>query len=334
MSNILVSIIIPVYNVESYLTKCLESIVKQKVLDYEVIIIDDESTDGTLQVAENAKDMFENIQILKQAHAGQAKARNLGLKNARGKYITFIDGDDYWEEGHLSRLYGVLVDTDCDMAIGTMYNIIESGEKSLVRVIDNATVIVGETDILFREKIIIGSMCMVTCRKEMVEQYGIRFTEEYSCNEDFDFMLSCSIHAEKVALLNWTYYNYFRDNVESTYVNLNGNKIIVFMQVCQKWYDYFSANIEKYSYSDNVLSGITRHSSWALNQMRELPRRDIDFGFLCRYFKETRYVFWPDDEDKNVYLYIWKMRIQKNCCNIKKKCKSIVKRIFGKGYAR
>ena len=98
------SIIIPAYNAESYLPKCLDSIFSQDFSDYEVLCIDDGSTDGTPALLERYATQRPNLHILKQPNQGMATARNLGLDNATGDYILFIDSDDWLCDGALSTL--------------------------------------------------------------------------------------------------------------------------------------------------------------------------------------------------------------------------------------
>ena len=94
MSKIRLSIIIPVYNSGKYLEKCISSIKRNKCEEYEIIIIDDGSNDGTSEICDKYSDEFQ-IKVIHQKNSGVSNARNRGLKLARGEYITFVDSDDY-----------------------------------------------------------------------------------------------------------------------------------------------------------------------------------------------------------------------------------------------
>ena len=105
------SIIVPVYNVEQYLRKCVESLIKQDYSDYEIILVDDGSTDESPQICDefvsidNRRiDNRYTIRVIHQANGGLSAARNAGLKVAKGEYICFVDSDDYWEENVLGGL--------------------------------------------------------------------------------------------------------------------------------------------------------------------------------------------------------------------------------------
>ncbi|MFT3918851.1 glycosyltransferase family 2 protein [Cloacibacterium sp.] len=99
------SIIIPVYNAEKYLKKCLESIFVQdlSLQDYEVIAVDDGSTDSSLKILENYKEKYHNLNIISQKNQGEAGARNTALKIAKGDFITFLDNDDYYNPDTLVK---------------------------------------------------------------------------------------------------------------------------------------------------------------------------------------------------------------------------------------
>ena len=99
------SIIIPVYNVEKYIKKCLDSVVNQTVKDYEVILINDGSTDNSMEIAKKY-----SFKIINQKNQGQSAARNHGIKEAKGDYIVFLDSDDTIEKDYLEKIEESLKD--------------------------------------------------------------------------------------------------------------------------------------------------------------------------------------------------------------------------------
>mgnify|MGYP004521610419 FL=1 len=94
------SIVIPAYNVAVYLENCLKSILDQSYDNYEIIIVNDGSTDKTGKVADNLADQYEQITVIHQSNGGASKARNTGMKNVTGDYVLFLDGDDFWSDSH------------------------------------------------------------------------------------------------------------------------------------------------------------------------------------------------------------------------------------------
>ena len=102
--GIKLSIIVPVYNVEKYLPECIESILKQTVKDIEIICVNDGSTDQSLDILKQYKEKDERIVIIDQKNAGLGAARNVGINAAKGKYIGFVDSDDYIEETMFEKM--------------------------------------------------------------------------------------------------------------------------------------------------------------------------------------------------------------------------------------
>ena len=127
------SIIVPVYNCERTLVDTLESILKQSFNDYEVIIINDCSTDDSLNILKKYIDIFKNIKIINnEKNLGVAKSRNIGFGLAKGKYIALLDSDDIWESNKLSIQKKCIDKTQCDICC-TSYDFINSNGDSIKR---------------------------------------------------------------------------------------------------------------------------------------------------------------------------------------------------------
>jgi len=108
MNDIKISVILPVYNVEKYLRKCIDSILNQTHINYELIIIDDGSTNNSGNIYDEYKLKDNRIQVIHQNNQGLSVARNVGIDLAKGKYITFIDSDDYIDKKYLETLYTII----------------------------------------------------------------------------------------------------------------------------------------------------------------------------------------------------------------------------------
>ena len=102
------SLVVPIYNVENYLPQCIESILNQSFTDYEIILVDDGSTDHCPQICDAYSGMFSNVTVIHKENGGLSDARNCGIRRAKGKYICFVDSDDYWEgKNALSDLFEI-----------------------------------------------------------------------------------------------------------------------------------------------------------------------------------------------------------------------------------
>ena len=107
--EILITVIVPVYNAEKYLKKCIESIIKQQFTNYEILIINDGSTDKSLSICNELKNIYNCIRVINHANQGIGKTRNEGIDNANGKYIMFLDSDDYIEdENFFEKINGII----------------------------------------------------------------------------------------------------------------------------------------------------------------------------------------------------------------------------------
>ena len=110
-----ISIIIPVYNVEKYLSRCLESVINQSYKNIEIIIVNDGSTDNSFDICNKYKKKDKRVILIDQNNQGLSGARNTGLKHATGEYICFIDSDDYVEKDYVEYLYKLIVKDDYDL---------------------------------------------------------------------------------------------------------------------------------------------------------------------------------------------------------------------------
>ena len=99
------SIIIPVYNVEQYLEKCINSLINQTLKELEFIFVNDGTPDNSVDIIKKYQKIDKRIKLLEKTNGGQASARNLGLKHAKGEYIAFLDSDDYVSENMYQTLY-------------------------------------------------------------------------------------------------------------------------------------------------------------------------------------------------------------------------------------
>ena len=112
MKKDLVSVIVPVYNVEPYLKDCLDSIIAQSYSDIEIILVDDGSKDGSAKICDEYAVKDSRIRVLHKANGGVSKARNAGLDMAQGEFVTFIDGDDTVDENYINLMHSEMVSQD------------------------------------------------------------------------------------------------------------------------------------------------------------------------------------------------------------------------------
>lgn len=133
----LISIIVPVYNVKQYIEDCLESIIAQTYQNLEIILVDDGSNDGSEDICEKMADRDERIQVVHQANQGLSAARNTGLDRMQGKYVVFVDSDDFIHPEMIECLYSALKGNEADLAFcshirfkdGNHYHFLQASKK-------------------------------------------------------------------------------------------------------------------------------------------------------------------------------------------------------------
>ena len=136
----LISVIIPVYNCEKYLKRCIESIINQSYDELEIIIIDDGSTDKSLEISNQYKKDYSNIRVYHQKNLGVSQARNKGIKFARGKYISFIDADDWIHSNFYEKIIQGFSKETIDLSVIGIKNVVDE-DSITVNIRDNGEVL-------------------------------------------------------------------------------------------------------------------------------------------------------------------------------------------------
>ena len=144
-----ITVIVPVYNVESYLRKCLDSIIAQTYKNIEIVVVNDGSTDASGEICKEFAEIDHRIIYIEQENAGLSAARNTGLENMSGDFVTFVDSDDWIEQDYLETLYKKIVEYQADIAVGNYYSFNESegmfyfhilGDSYYEKVYDNVSI--------------------------------------------------------------------------------------------------------------------------------------------------------------------------------------------------
>jgi glycosyltransferase, group 2 family len=224
------SVIVPVYNVENYLPRCIDSLLAQNYADLEILLIDNGSNDQSGQICENYAAQFSNITAYHIPNKGVGSARNFGLSKAKGEFICFVDADDYLVGNLFSDVESQL-DSQLDLLVFSYYNSIE---KNLSEIDRSAKILPteGKKDksdfiALFQELFLTDMMYTVwnkIYRREFLEEHQIVF-ESYELGEDVRFNLSVYQHVNKVFLVKSAYYVYVSGRVDSAMGQYNPNRM-------------------------------------------------------------------------------------------------------------
>ena len=136
MSIAKISIIIPVYNIERYLCRCVDSVINQTMKPYEIILVDDGSKDGCAEICDNYEKNEDNIKVIHKKNEGLGFARNSGLEIATGDYIVFIDGDDYINSTRIETLYNCIRKNNADTCIASYTRVIDNNFIEIPNLMD------------------------------------------------------------------------------------------------------------------------------------------------------------------------------------------------------
>lgn len=228
-----ISIIIPVYNVEKYLKKCIESLVNQTFKDFEIICVNDGSTDKSQEILNKYSQKYPFFKILNQDNMGAGIARNNGLKLAEGEYIQFLDGDDYFEPTMLEEMYNKAKEHNTDLIVCSAKKVNEFEE-----VIENSNPIwpikldITPLNTVFNRhnypNEILNMFCVVPwnklCKKDLLIKNGIEF-QNLSSSNDIAFGHKVQICAERIVVFDKQLINYRYRHKESISKNRADNTI-------------------------------------------------------------------------------------------------------------
>ncbi|BFM34119.1 glycosyltransferase family 2 protein [Acinetobacter towneri] len=201
-----VSIIIPVYGVEKYIVKCIESIKSQSFKDFEAILINDGTKDNSIEVAEKAIAGDDRFIILNKENGGQGSARNLGLDYVRSPYIAFLDSDDSIEPDYLELMYEKICKENADVCVCDILFVDE--ENNIVDILRNDVDSHNKhDDFLLGKKFITNFLWDKLWKKEVFD--GYRFDEEMRTNEDV-LLIFQLLYKKKIVSVQKPLYRYLQ----------------------------------------------------------------------------------------------------------------------------
>lgn len=244
MNNELISIIVPIYNTEKYLHECLDSILNQSYTNFEVLLINDGSTDSSGTICQEYVERDSRFRYFEKDNGGVASARNLGLERSEGTYITFIDSDDWVEFNYLEVLYTALKENDTDVAISTykrfaqdgvfylrsyskendeFLNIGKRNRNSFLEILPK----LGELDHSFY------SISSKLIKREIIG--NLLFDEQVSYAEDLNFFFRLYLGVESVVYVrDYTYI--YRTHDASTSQNFNELKALHELEIFKRMF--------------------------------------------------------------------------------------------------
>lgn len=210
MVHPLISIIIPVYNVENYLATCLDSILNQSYQDFEVILIDDGSKDSSPKICDKYAAIDSRFRVIHQPNSGVSKARNIGLSVANSEWITFIDSDDWVDPDFLSNFNGEQYRESDLICQGLKYIEHSTKEEKRRKVFNEVQILSPDREQLVKRYDVLGfGVTVCKCfKRAIIERNNLKFNEEISYHEDHLFTLEYIRHTYSIMLSKGCGYNY------------------------------------------------------------------------------------------------------------------------------
>lgn len=198
ISKPIISVIVPVYNSEKFIKKCIDSILNQTFQNFELILVNDESKDNSLEILNGYSKNDNRIIVIDQKNTGPGLARNAGLKIARGKYVMFIDSDDYIDEDYIEKHFTKIKNDKLDIVVSGFKKVDNNGNiLSFERKLKN-----GE----FAKYVVMGPVSKIY-RKDFLDKYSIQFTDTCA-SEDIQFNIKAFNSGAKVDTIPYVGYNY------------------------------------------------------------------------------------------------------------------------------
>lgn len=250
----MISVIVPTYNSEKYIKKCITSIVKQKKCELEILVVDNGSVDNTKNIVKEFAQKDKRIRLIQCPIKGVSNARNMGIEYSKGEYISFVDSDDYIDEDFYYIMLDSLEKQKVELSV-CEYNQIFEDEKEITKEKKYGISNLNKVELLdkmFDKDFFQGFVWNRLYKSEIIKNNNVRFNTEITICEDFLFNCEYMQYIEKACYINQPLY-YYVQRKSSSYNS----------QINRKWFTVFKAyeQIEKICLDNNFtnLDGLIYH---------------------------------------------------------------------------
>lgn len=291
MKDVLVSVIVPCYNVEKYIKKGIESLINQTLKDIEIIVINDGSKDNTLKILKNYQKNDKRIKIIDKKNEGVSIARNAGLKQAKGKYICFMDSDDWVEKDYLEQMYNKISKNNYDIVACDTYAIYPNKKMYIKSNIN---------DNQDEKKLMIDAYAVIwnkMYKKEIISD--IYFEKNISFCEDVLFLYEVYSKVKKVGSINEPLYNYLQRENSLTYTY--NEKIYDLIKGLDKIVEYYETNNYIDKYYQEIEYSYVRYLLATFIKRLAKTKNKTEFKKGCNFVKNKVKEKFPNYK-KNKYL--------------------------------
>ena len=325
--GIKVSVIVPVYNVEKYLRKCLDSIINQTLKDIEIILVNDGSTDSSLSICEEYAEKDKRIIVISKENAGPSHTRNAGLKTAKGEYISFVDSDDYIEENMLETLYNLGKKSSADIVFCNNDIVpFDKFECSPYPYPTGKTVYVSEfkSDINYFQHGDITFVWRKIYRRNFLSLNNIFFDDTLRFSEDKIFTALCLQHAKSICGTDKILYHYVlrEDSLVNIYI-LNILDIFYNLnkEILENYKNMSHEEFEKYIFRYLCNKERRPYKKMTKKEKIRLIKIVRETDFIDYFFEESSRLFHYINK-KNFFTFyflkfaVWYVLMKYKCYNI------------------
>ena len=283
--NPVISIIVPVYNVERYLDRCIQSILVQSFKKFELVLINDGSTDNSLKICQKYREEDNRIVLISQPNKGLSAARNTGLENIHGEYVCFIDSDDFVEKNYLRSLYNNLEKNKADISICEYFLTDEKGKKLSVEKLnepENISILSGKNtfNYFYKDNYVPNVVAWNKLYKRSIFK-KLRYKEGHYFEDEF-IALPLFYTAKKVSFVRKPLYNY----VQRSGSIMNSSWTLKKYQDQQLMYQ---ERIEYFKKNKNLMykAAVQQYKDWITG----INYANIDKSYVLNLQKEYRKYF-------------------------------------------
>lgn len=306
------SIIVPVYNVEKYLDECIQSVINQSFTDWELILVDDDSSDSSYETCCEYSKNDSRIIAIHQENGGVSSARNTGIENANGEYVLFLDSDDFYNDlNALEILNNKMTESNADVLIFgcTDFNM-NTGESIVSRTGYNLDLInkndyCSTMHYLLSNKLIPGGSTIFAFKRQIVVDNDIRFKKGIQA-EDHDFVLSVFLRAKKISAINEPFYMYRHGRDGSITARPSIKSIKGIEYTVNKWFPILNEiNNEKLKRDYlNYIAFIYSTGFVAIGKMDKKQKKEA-VNIMKKYRFILKYGYWKKIKLTNVGVRIF-----------------------------
>ncbi len=277
-----VSIIIPIYNMEGTIGACLESVLNQTYTNFEIIIIDDGSTDNSALIVEKLCKVNSKINYFNQTNAGVSKARNKGIELSNANWLLFIDADDTIAPNYLANIFTRLKPQD-DIAIIGLTKVFDNGSRLKVNVPKVGEIQTADffSDFAYQQQKngIYGFVATKLIKSTIVKGNNIRFNEELKLAEDLDFFIQYYKHCKQFKFIDECGYFYSQPSEKS----LKSSNEVNYIQLIEI-YCSLEKLLQSVGFFNNsnkqIISKVKSELKFAyFNEMNDITKNNIEIGF-------------------------------------------------------